>query len=659
MESYRKIEKIKDLIRTLNEASEAYYNYGNSAMSDAEFDKKIGELKKLESETKFYSSNSPTQNVGATILKNIPEVKHDIPMLSLDKCHSVEEVIEFSKGKNSVASIKLDGMSVRLIYKDGELFKAVSRGNGIVGNDITEAAKQFTNVPLHINKEGIYKINGEALIKLNDFEEINKTGEYKNSRNLTAGTLSTLDTSVVKNRKISWYAWEVVEGAKDSLFSLQLSEAESLGFDVVPFMGVVYGMTEIDKVIDYFIKKAEEVNLPQDGVVFKFQDVDYGKSLGYTSHHFRNGIAWKAKNDDIETKLKRIEWTMGKTGSLCPTAIFDPVELEGSTVERASLHNISVMNEILHQPFVGQVVAVYKSNLIIPQIRWGEYLSAEELKDKTLINPPNKCPLCGGETEIAKENNSEILICKNPDCRGKLLGKLSHAVSKNALDIDGLSDATLQRFINKGWICCIKDIYHLNKYKNNMLRMDGFGEKSVENLLGNIGRSRIISFDRFLAALSIPLIGTSASKDMAKMCNYDIEKFKQIMGESPYKFTAVDGFGDKMAHSLFVWWTNNCNKFLELEKEFFFEEINENPAENKLEGKNFVITGKLHQFANRSKLKEKIEQLGGKVVGSISSKTDYLINNDKNSTSSKNIKAKQLNIPIISEEDFLEIIADK
>ena len=353
-----------------------------------------------------------------------------------------------------------------------------------------------------------------------------------------------------------------------------------------------------------------------------------------------------------------IEWTMGKTGSLCPIAIFEPVELEGTTVERASLHNISVMRETLHQPFEGQVIATYKSNLIIPQIRWGEYLPAEELKDKTLINSPSKCPLCGGETEIIKENNSEILICKNPDCQGKLLGKLSHAVGKNALDIDGLSDATLQRFINKGWICCIKDIYHLCEHKNNMLRMDGFGEKSVENLLSGIKMSRIISLDRFLAALSIPLIGTSASKDMAKMCNYDIKKFKQIMGESPYKFTAIDGFGDKMAHSLFVWWTNNCNKFLELEKEFFFEEINENPAENKLEGKNFVITGKLHHFANREKLKEKIEQLGGKVAGSISSKTDYLINNDKNSTSSKNIKAKQLNIPIISENDFLEIIEE-
>lgn len=314
---------------------------------------------------------------------------------------------------------------------------------------------------------------------------------------------------------------------------------------------------------------------------------------------------------------------------------------------------------IADQPFEGQVIATYKSNLIIPQIRWGEYLSAEELKDKTLINPPSKCPLCGGETEIIKENNSEILTCKNLDCQGKLLGKLSHAVSKNALDIDGLSDATLQRFINKGWICCIKDIYHLCAHKTDMLRMDGFGEKSVENLLGSIGRSRIISLDRFLAALSIPLIGTSASKDIAKMCNYDIEKFKQIMGESPYKFTAIDGFGDKMAHSLFVWWTNNCGRFLELEKEFFFEEVKENPAENKLEGKNFVITGKLHHFANRSKLKEKIEQLGGKVVGSISSKTDYLINNDKNSTSSKNIKAKQLNIPIISENDFEQMVEVK
>ena len=626
-------------------------------MSDYEFDTRLAELEMLECETNLYLSNSPTQNVGTTILKNIPEVKHDIPMLSLEKCHSVDEVVSFCKGRNTVASIKLDGMSVRLIYEDGDLVKAVSRGNGIIGNDITAAAKQFTNIPLHINKAGTYKINGEALIKLDDFAEINKSGEYKNSRNLAAGTLATLDTGIVKSRRISWFAWEVVEGANDSKFALQLLEAKTLGFDVVPYQSVVFGVTNVNEVISSFINKADGLCLPQDGVVFKFQDVEYGKSLGCTGHHFRNGIAWKAQNADVETTLRKIEWTMGKTGSLCPTAVFEPVELEGSTVERASLHNISVMKEILHRPFKGQVVAVYKSNLIIPQVRWGEYMG-EEVKHIEFLSPPEICPICGADTEIVKENNSEILVCKNLSCKGKLLGKLSHAVSKNSLDIKGLSDATLQRFIKRGWLTCLKDIYHLPEHKKEISMMDGFGKKSAENLVYSINKSRNTTLDRFLSALSIHLIGTSASKDIAKMCEYDVEKFEQIMNENPYKFIAIEGFGDKMAHSLFVWWKESSEKFTELCSEFSFESVSSSASSTKLQGKNFAVTGKLVHFPNRSGLKRKIEETGGKVVSSISSKTDYLINNDKNSTSSKNNKAKQLGIQIISESDFLKMIEE-
>ena len=360
-------------VNELNNASKAYYNTGQPIMSDAEFDDKLEELRQWEEKTGIVLSNSPTHNVGATVLDNIKEVTHKTPMLSLEKCHSIEEIIKFANNHNLVASVKLDGLTVRLTYKDGNLVLAESRGNGTVGSDVTEHVKQFTNVPLHINKEGTYIIDGEALIKLDNFAEINTNGEYKNSRNLAAGTLSSLDTSIVKDRKLSWYAWEVVEGDSDNSFYKRLLNAQNLGFDVVPCYNITINeFNQLQIHIDNFINIAEKENLPQDGVVFKFDDVEYGKSLGNTSHHFRNGIAYKIFNDSVETKLVDIEWTMGKTGSLCPTAVFNPIEIEQTIVERASLHNISVMKQILSNPWIGQHIGVFKANLIIPQIRWAE-----------------------------------------------------------------------------------------------------------------------------------------------------------------------------------------------------------------------------------------------------------------------------------------------
>lgn len=382
-----KIKRMKELIHDLNRASDSYYGSGTTLMSDAEFDSKLLELKQLEEEANTVFPNSPVNRVGGAVLKSLIKVKHETPMLSLDKCHSVEEIKKFAAGHDIVASIKLDGISCRLIYQDGELIGAESRGNGTEGNDILQHVKQFMNVPLRINKKGKYVIDGEALIKLDDFEEINKNGEYKNSRNLTAGTLSSLDTSVVKDRKLSWYAWEVVEEvdpilaisnndyeAHDS-FYFRLLEAGKLGFSIVPceVLGLKYYQNEeLQCKIDNFISLAAEKHLPQDGVVFKFEDVEYGKSLGSTEHHNRNGIAFKVKNDSVETTLKDIEFTMGKTGILTPTAVFEPVETEGSTVERASLHNISVMRELMPRPFRGQRIGVFKANLIIPQLRWAE-----------------------------------------------------------------------------------------------------------------------------------------------------------------------------------------------------------------------------------------------------------------------------------------------
>ena len=656
--------KITQRIEELNRASAAYYNTGQSIMSDYEFDQKIEELRQWEEETGIVLANSPTQNVGAITLNNIKEVTHKTPMLSLEKCHSVEEIVKFANNHNLVASVKLDGLTTRLTYKDGDLILAESRGNGIVGSDVTEHVKQFTNVPLHINKEGTYIIDGEALIKLDDFTEINKNGEYKNSRNLAAGTLSSLDTSIVKDRKLSWCAWEVIGGDSDNSFYKRLLNAQNLGFDVVPCYNItVNEFNQLQIHIDNFINIAGKENLPQDGVVFKFDDVEYGKSLGSTSHHFRNGIAYKVFNDSVETTLRNIEWSSGKTGILTPVAIFDTIDIEGSEVSRASLHNVSVMNEILGRSWKGQKIGVYKANMIIPAIRWAEQFDSSKFDDLVLdvsyINIPDKCPICGQPTKIVKDNNSEVLVCTNDNCKGKLLGKLTHAASKNALNIDGLSESTIEKFINLGWLNSVKDIYHLSDHENEMKALEGFGKKSVEKLLTSIEKSRNTNLQRFLYSLSIPLLGKSASQDIAKTCNQSLDAFiGALMDGGKDTFTYIDGIGDALGKSIIGYWNKNGSKIIELSKEFYFETTNVvlDEIPKTLQGKTFVVTGSVHHYKNRDELKADIVAHGGTVVGSVSSKTSYLINNDINSTSSKNQKAKSLNIPIISEEQFLAMI---
>lgn len=643
-------------VRELNKASYEYYNSGQTIMSDAEFDQKLEELRQWEEETGIILSNSPTQNVGATVLDSIKDVTHKTPMLSLEKCHSVEEIMKFANNHNLVASVKLDGLTVRLTYKDGDLLLAESRGNGTVGSDITEHVKQFSNVPLHINKEGTYVIDGEALIKLDNFTEINKNGEYKNSRNLAAGTLSSLDTSVVKDRKLSWYAWEVVEGDNNNSFYLRLLNAQILGFDVVPCCDVsVDNFSELQICIDNFINIAKEYNLPQDGVVFKFDDVEYGKSLGNTNHHFRNGIAYKIFNDSVETELVDIEWTMGKTGSLCPTAVFNPIEIEQTIVERASLHNISVMKEIMDKPWIGQHIGVFKANLIIPQIRWAEQ---DNDSKKTYIHIPDKCPICNHPAQIVKDNDSEVLYCTNENCKGKLLGKLTHAASKNALNIDGLSESTIEKFINLGWLNSIQDMYHLSDHENEMKALDGFGKKSVEKLLTSIEKSRKTSLECFLYSLSISLLGKSASMMIADSVDYDFDTFIDEMTiKGAEYFRHLTGVGDALISSLNIYWKNHYSDVLQLANELTFEKskiVLETPKT--LQGKTFVVTGSIQHYKNRDELKADIVAHGGTVAGSVSSKTSYLINNDINSTSSKNQKAKSLNIPIISENDFLKMI---
>lgn len=653
---------ITSRVEELNKASEAYYNTGQPIMSDAEFDNKLEELRQWEEKTGIVLANSPTQNVGATVLDNIKEVTHKTPMLSLEKCHSAEEIIKFANNHNLVASVKLDGLTVRLTYKDGDLILAESRGNGVVGSEVTEHVKQFTNVPLHINKEGTYIIDGEALIKLDDFAEINKNGEYKNSRNLAAGTLSSLDTSTVKDRKLSWYAWEVVEGDSDNSFYKRLLNAQNLGFNVVPCYNITINeFNQLQTHIDNFINIAEKENLPQDGVVFKFDDVAYGKSLGNTSHHFRNGIAYKIFNDSVETTLRDIEWSCGKTGILTPVAIFDSVDIEGSEVSRASLHNISVMEEIMDSPWVGQKIGVYKANLIIPAIRWAEQLNYDNQNssNKQFFDIPSVCPICGASTKIIRDNESSVLYCTNDNCKGKLLGKLIHASSKNALNIDGLSESTIEKFINLGWLNSIKDIYYLSAHENEMKTLDGFGKRSVEKLLASIEKSRNTSLERFLYALSIPLLGKTASRMIAEAVDCDFDTFideMTIKGAEYFRY--LPGVGDTLISSLNAYWKNHYSDIIQLANEFKFEKPNLilDEVPNTLQGKTFVVTGLVNHYKNRDELKADIVAHGGTVASSVSFKTSYLINNDVNSTSSKNQKAKSLNILIISEEEFLSMI---
>lgn len=648
--------KITQRIEELNRASAAYYNTGQSIMSDYEFDQKIEELRQWEEETGIVLANSPTQNVGAITLNNIKEVTHKAPMLSLEKCHSVEEIVKFANNHNLVASVKLDGLTVRLTYEDGDLVLAESRGNGTVGSDVTEHVRQFTNVPLHINKEGTYIIDGEALIKLDDFSEINTNGEYKNSRNLAAGTLSSLDTSVVKDRKLSWYAWEVVEGDSDNSFYKRLLNAQNLGFDIVPCYNITINeFNQLQIHIDNFINIAEKGNLPQDGVVFKFDDVTYGKSLGNTSHHFRNGIAYKIFNDSVETELLDIEWTMGKTGSLCPTAVFKPVEIDGTTVERASLHNISVMKEIMDKPWIGQHIGVFKANLIIPQIRWAEQ---DNDSKKMYIHIPDKCPICNHTTKIVKDHDSEVLYCTNENCKGKLLGKLTHAVSKSALNIDGLSESTIEKFINLGWLNSIKDIYHLSDHENEMKSLDGFGKKSVDKLLSSIEKSRSVDLEYFLNSLSIPLLGKSASGMIAESVDYEFGIWmKQMAVGGAEHFKYLPGVGNALINSLNNYFNEYCSDIWELSKEFTFKTKEKTILSNtSLNGKTFVITGSLHKFENRDKAKKAIEDCGGKVTGSVSKNTSFLVCNE-DAGSSKSKKAHELGVPVITEEELITMLS--
>lgn len=648
-------------VRELNRASEAYYNTGQPIMSDYEFDKKIEELKQWEEETGIVLSNSPTHNVGYLVADELKEVKHNHLMLSLDKTKSVDELIEFLGDKNGFLSVKCDGLTTSLHYINGELIGAETRGDGVAGTECLQNVLTMKNVPKEIPYKDELIIDGETIIGWDTFREINdklpEDKKYKHPRNLVSGSLQLLDSKEAASRNMRFVAWRVIKGFEHKSVFFDLKRAESNGFEIVPMWSYSNNSSDkenLSKMLEDLRYEADFHNIPYDGAVMAVDDYKIAESMGRTDKYFRHSKAYKYEDELFETVLTDIEWNTSKTGLVNPVAIFEPVDLNGAITTRATLHNITYIKDMMLG--IGDRIRVYRSNMVIPKVH-------DSIDKSGNFNIPSKCPICGQPTRIIKENDSEVLICENPDCKGKLLGRLVHAASRNALDIENLSESTIEKFINLGWLNSIKDIYHLSNHENDMKTIDGFGKKSVEKLLNSIEKSRKTTLDRFLYSLSIPLLGKSASQDIAENCTIEntssIGNFMQIMiTDGAEHFRSISGIGDSLINSLNSYFNIHCSEIFELTKEFKFDKPNivldETPKT--LQGKTFVVTGSVNHYKNRDELKADIVVHGGTVVGSVSSKTSYLINNDINSTSSKNQKAKSLNIPIISEEDFLKMI---
>ena len=654
-----KLIEIKMLVDELNKASDAYYNGKEILMNDAEFDSKLKRLSDLEKEINVVMSNSPTVNVGAPVLNKLEKVKHEYKdMLSLEKVHSAEEIIKFAKGHELIAMIKLDGLSVRLVYEDGKLVKAVTRGNGSEGSLITNHVKQFKNVPLSIDKKGTYVVDGEAIIDDKDFKLINDSlpkgvEKFKNSRNLASGTLSLLDTSLVKERYLQFVLWDVIVGEDSNGFYERIENARQLGFTVVPAYTTELNTDNVNDCINFVFGMSKECFYPNDGVVFKINDIKYGEKLGQTSHHFCNAVAYKAAAEYYPTKLIDVEWTMGKTGSLCPTIITEPVEIEGTIVTRASVHNCTIFKEFGFSK--GCTCWLFKANQIIPQCH-----SVEDDTEE-LFEIPNKCPVCGAPTEIRKDGVAEVLYCTSRTCQGKMLGKLNAFVSKQGMNIDGLSEQTLSLLLDRGYINSYKDIYHLKNYKAELSSLPKQGAKSIAKLIQSIENSRQTTLDRFLTSLSIPNVGRSTSKDISAYCKGDIDNFIFIISNTILEFMTIDGIGTTVIESLDSWWEENAEMVFELLEEVEIivpEEKTETTTSTDLSGATFCITGKLTHFANRDALVESITTHNGKYLSGVSSKLNYLINNDKTSTSGKNKKALEVGCKIISESDYLAMIGE-
>lgn len=649
-----KLERIKQLIKELNNASYAYYN-NVPIMPDYEWDKMYDELINLEEETGIVLSNSPTHNVGYTIADELKEVKHNHPMLSLDKRKSVDELVEFIGDKDCFLSVKADGLTTSLHYIDGKLIGAETRGDGVRGIECLQNVLTMKNVPKEIPYKDELIIDGETIIRWDTFREINdklpEDKKYKHPRNLVSGSLQLLNSKEAASRNMRFVAWRVIKGFKHKTPSKDLFKAKDIGFEIIPILKSprINQKEELAILLNQIRESAKSHNIPYDGAVMAVDDYKIADSMGRTDKFFRHSMAYKYEDELFETVLTDIEWNTSKTGLINPVAIFKPVDLNGAITTRATLHNITYIKDMMLG--IGDRIRVYRSNMVIPKVH-------DSIDKSGNFNIPDKCPICGHSTRIAKENDSEVLMCENPNCKGKLLGRLIHAASRNALDIENLSESTIEKFINLGWLNSIKDIYHLSDHEDEMETLDGFGKRSVEKLLNSIEESRNTSLERFIYSLSIPSIGKSVSKDISKLCEENFNNFIGLMKSSPEKLLTINGFGITMMNSMTKWWYENSLWVYELSKEFYFETPNVvlDEIPKTLQSKTFVVTGSVNHYKNRNELKADIVAHGGTVVGSVSSKTSYLINNDINSASSKNQKAKSLNIPIISEEQFLAII---
>lgn len=640
MNNFFKIERMKQLIQLLNDWTNKY-DAGYPVVSDIEWDKNYFELKALEEETGICLMGSPTQNIYYEFKTSLTKVKHNHPMLSLDKTKDWQEFIEYFENKDVVGMPKLDGLTVSLVYENGKIISAETRGDGEIGEDVTHNILTVQGVPYIIPYKERLIIDGEIICTDKDFEPFKE--EYKNNRNFASGSIRLLNANECRKRKLTFVVWNVVEGLESTVIKNFIT-LRKLGFTVPPWTSSFDWDAR-----DFLVNSCKELGYPIDGLVGRFNDIEYGTSLGSTSHHARAAYAFKFSDAEVDTELLDIEWGMGRTGVLTPVAIFEPVELEGTTVSRASLHNISVMNSLWKDNwYKGLTVTVFKSNQIIPQI---SKVTKEEEKKLIKLEMPKLCPECGGETKVVtSESGVKQLICTNPACQAKLINQLDHFCGKKGMDIKGLSKATLEKLINWGWVNKITDIYSLNKYKKEWIDKEGFGEKSVTNILQAIENSKICKLENFISALGIPLIGKTVAKEIVKyFATWD--DFISAVGDG--QWSALDGFGPEMEKTL-----NSFDFSIakEVEPYLTFEKIVIKNEDVTLKGLTFCVTGKLKEFKNRDTIKSYIEDLGGKVTGSVSGNTNYLINNDINSTSAKNKTAQKLGIPIITEEQLKKMI---
>lgn len=649
METGKK-ERMQELIKILNEASKAYYAEDREIMSNFEYDRLYEELERLEKETGIVLSGSPTVSVGYESVEELPKERHESPMLSLGKTKSREELKDWLQGKEAILSWKLDGLTVVLTYRNGALFKAVTRGNGEIGEVITGNARTFKNIPLNITFKGELVLRGEAVITYSDFEKINEEipeaeAKYKNPRNLCSGSVRQLNNEITAKRNVRFYAFTLVS-AEDVDFHNSREEQfrflEKQGFEVVERKMVT--PDTILSAISEFENKIPAYDVPSDGLVLTYEDIAYGKSLGRTAKFPRDAIAFKWADEIRETTLTEVEWSASRTGLINPVAIFTPVELEGTTVSRASVHNVSIVKEL--KLGIGDRITVYKANMIIPQI-------AENLTQSGNLPIPATCPVCGGETKIQNMNDTETLYCTNPECAAKKIKSFTLFVSRDALNMEGLSEATLEKFISMGFIHEYADLFHLTEHRDAIVDMEGFGEKSYANLVDSIEKARNTTLPRLIYGLGIANIGLVNAKMLCRHFDYDLDALQSAKEE---ELSDIEGVGDVIAGAFVSYMNNPANKekIDHLLPELHLEKPESSTENQNLAGLSFVVTGTLNSFENRNALKEEIEKRGGKVTGSVTSKTECLINNDVTSSSSKNKKAKELNVPILSEEDFLQ-----